>query len=254
MEVQIVASSPETGIDKQYSSCYLINGTVAIDAGPLGFWETPEKQSGVRHVFLTHSHADHIATLPIFVENAYDPSTPAVTVHASAATLEVLRKSVFNDTVWPDFIRLSPPNRPFLVLKEVMAEQAIEVEGLRLLPVEVNHVVPTFGYIVTDGRSTVVFGADSGPTDRIWEVLRGTQQPRSVFLEASFPNAMTQLAVISAHMTPEMFGGEYRKMPPVEKVIAIHVKRRFRTAIEAELRELGIPGLELGESGKTYSL
>jgi ribonuclease BN (tRNA processing enzyme) len=254
MKIQILESSPEAAHERQYASCYLINGSVAIDAGPLGLWGTPQQQAAVRHIFLTHTHIDHIATLPIFLENAWDPSQDAVVLHGNAATLQALRTHILNDIVWPDFVRISPPERPFLQLLESRSEQVVEVEGLRVLPVEVNHIVPTFGYVITNGRSTVIFGADSGPTQRIWELASEMPEPRSVFLEASFPNSMGGLAKLAGHLTPEMLGREVSKMPRMENVIAVHIKAKFCETIQRELNALGITELVLGEGGKTYEL
>jgi len=254
MKVQLLESSFERSHKWHYASCYLINGTVAIDAGPLGLWGSPDQQSAVRHIFLSHTHIDHIATLPIFLENAWDPATEAVVLHGSSATLRGLRSHILNDIVWPDFVRIAPPERPFLRLHELQPEEVVEVESLRVLPVEVVHIVPTLGFIVTDGRSTVVFGADSGPTQRIWELARKAPQPRSVFLEAAFPNSMSGLAERSGHMTPQMFGAEILKMPKMQNVIAVHMKARFRETILQELNTLGIAGLAIVEGGKTYEL
>ena len=55
-------------------------------------------------------------------------------------------------------------------LQELKPEEEVVVGDLHITPVPVDHAVPTFGYIVTDGKSTVVFGADSGPTERIWQL------------------------------------------------------------------------------------
>ena len=254
MKVQLLDSSFQSSHTWHYASCYLINGTVAIDAGPLGLWGSPQQQSAVRHIFLSHTHIDHIATLPIFLENAWDPATEAVILHGSSATLQALRSHILNDIVWPDFVRIGMPERPFLRLQEVRSEEVVELEGLRVLPVEVIHIVPTLGFIVTDGRSTVIFGADSGPSQRIWELARQTPEPRSVFLEAAFPNSMSGLAERTGHMTPQMFGAEVLKMPPMQNVIAVHMKARFRETILQELNTLGISGLAIVEGGKTYEL
>ena len=61
--------------------------TVAIDAGCLGFWGTPQEQARVRHVLLSHTHMDHLASLPIFVENAYEGKAECVTGYASRNVL-----------------------------------------------------------------------------------------------------------------------------------------------------------------------
>src|SRR5207247_2990231 len=254
MRIQILASSLEAAPKRHYASCYVINCTVAIDAWQFGLWGTPQQQSDLLHIFLTHPHIDHIATLPIFLENASDPAKEAVVLHGSGETLQALHRHILNDIVWPDFVRTTLPERPFLRLQELRPEEEVEVEGLCVLPVEVSHIVPTLGFIVTDGRSTVVFGADSGATQRIWELAWQTPEPRSVFLEAAFPNSMSGLAERAGHLTPQLFAGEVLKMPRMENVIAVHIKARLRETIERELSALGIAGLTIAEGGETYEL
>src|SRR5437868_4354154 len=91
----------------QYLSSALLNDSIALDAGCLGLNGTPEQQSRIRHVFLTHSHIDHVASLPIFLENVYEESPECVSIYASRATLDSLRRDFFNNRIWPDFVALS---------------------------------------------------------------------------------------------------------------------------------------------------
>jgi cAMP phosphodiesterase len=252
MEVRILASTMDAPNTAYYATAFVINQTVAVDAGPLGLCGVPETQARIRHVFLTHSHADHTATLPIMVENSFDLSQPAVSVHGHPATIEAVRRHIFNDVMWPDFIRLSRPERPFLKLHEIEAEQPVTVEDLTILPVMVNHIVPTFGYIVTDGQSTAIFGGDSGPTERIWEVAHRAQSPRTVFIECSFPNSMPEFACLTGHLTPALLAREQQKMPPMERLIAVHIKQKFREAILRDLADLRMEGLEAGRGGVVY--
>lgn len=254
MEVRIIGSCTEAPRDHQHASSYLINGTVCIDAGSIGFWGAPEQQGSVRHLLLTHSHIDHVATLPIFLENAFDPGTTPVSLHATQPTLDVLRDHIFNDHVWPDFFSIKPFGRAFVNVSQITPGQQIELEGLQILPVAVRHQVPTVGYIVSDGGSTVIFSSDSAPTDEIWRAAAAFSAPRSVFIECSFPNRMERLAELSLHLTPAMLGGEYAKMPPMQNVFIIHVKPRFRQTIESELNELRIPNLRIAECNGTFSV
>lgn len=136
----------------------------------------------------------------------------------------------------------------------MIPEQAFEIGGLRFLPVEVPHTVKTLGYIVTDGRSTLIFGGDSGPTERLWELAALSPAPRLVLLEAAFPNSMTEIARVAQHLTPADFGRESAKLPPMENVVAVHLKPRFRDTIIAELGALSIPNLVIGECGATYEV
>ena len=61
----------------QFLTTYLINDVVAIDAGSLGFYGGPKQQSAIQHVIITHSHIDHVASLPIFLEQC-----PRLATHA----------------------------------------------------------------------------------------------------------------------------------------------------------------------------
>jgi ribonuclease BN (tRNA processing enzyme) len=254
MKVRILESSTGVPAGPQYVISYVVNDSIGIDAGALGFYGTPCQQAGIRHVFLTHTHIDHIASLPVFLENAYEPGREGVVVYGHPDSLADLRKHVFNDVVWPDFVRLSTPSLPLLRLCAIEPETPVHVNGITITPVLVNHIVVTYGFVVTDGVSTVAFGGDSGPTDRIWQVLGTSPAPRSVFLEACFPNAMQQLARDAGHLTPELVAGEFAKMPEIEALFAIHIKARFYEETVQELLQLNLPNLVIGKPGSDYQL
>src|SRR5262249_6037794 len=90
----------------QFATSYLVNDSTAIAAGWLGFRATPAEQARIRHVFLTHTHIDHIATLPIFLDMAFHTTGAGVNVYGTAPVLDCLRRDIFNDRVWPDLVRL----------------------------------------------------------------------------------------------------------------------------------------------------
>src|SRR5205823_12507757 len=84
MKVMLVPSALTAG-PRQYLTAFLVGDSVAIDAGSLGFYGSPAEQARIRHVFLTHTHLDHIASLPIFLENvSQDDGAHCPTVYAPA--------------------------------------------------------------------------------------------------------------------------------------------------------------------------
>ena len=169
MKITLVPSSASSGemAQNQFLTSFLINETIAVDAGSLGFYGSPWEQARVRHVLLTHTHIDHIASLPIFIENAYNAQRDCVTIHGSDAVLDCLRRDIFNDRVWPDLIRFSVPARPFLRFERLEDGCPVELDGLRFTPVAVNHTVPTLGLIIEDPNAAVVIASDTGPTAAI---------------------------------------------------------------------------------------
>ena len=78
-------SSPDES--KQYLTTFVVNDVLAIDAGCLGLYGEPDDQARIEHVFLTHSHADHVGTLPIFIENVFAGRDHPVAVHGHADTI-----------------------------------------------------------------------------------------------------------------------------------------------------------------------
>jgi ribonuclease BN (tRNA processing enzyme) len=252
MKVQVLASAPGHRSRVQYLSTFLVNDTVAIDAGCLGLYREPGDQSRVSHVFLTHTHADHLVSLPIFLENSNGGEETEASVYGSPAVLESLHTDIFNDRIWPTFERLTAGNRSNFRLHTLEEENPIEVNGLRITPVAVNHTVPTFGFVVEDDESAVVFGSDTGPTDRIWEVAKTRKTLKAVFVESSFPNHMEEKAKRFGHLTPNLLAREVEKLPEGLLVVAIHIKAAYFLDVVAELFELEIPHLEIGEGGKEW--
>jgi 3',5'-cyclic-nucleotide phosphodiesterase len=254
MKVRMLGSAVGATPAPQYVSSYVINDTIAVDAGALGLNGTPDYQAGIRHVFLTHCHLDHIATLPVFLENSCEPGRDPVVIYGHPASLAHLQKHVFNDIIWPDFVRLTTPSHPFLRLCAIDPEVPVSVDGLSITPALVDHIVPAYGYIVSNRTSTVIFGGDSGPTARIWELAANACAPRTVFLEACFPDAMDRLAEVSRHLTPRLVATEISKMPKMDAIIAVHIKARFQKETVRELLELKIPNLSVGIPDFDYQL
>jgi ribonuclease BN (tRNA processing enzyme) len=255
VKVTIVPSSvlPDQVGRDQFLITYLINDTVAIDAGCLGFFGSVEDQAKVRHVLISHTHMDHVASLPIFVENCFDGRQDCVTILASKVVLDGLQSDIFNGRIWPDFIGMSSPKTPFMKVETIESGRSIQIDGLTITPVEVDHLVPTLGFVVDDGNSTVVIASDTGPTEELWRISRSRPNLKAIFLEAAFPNKMQGLADLSKHLTSAGFGVEAAKVGPGVTMIAVHIKARYRDEILSELDALKLDHLVIGEFGHSYS-
>ena len=252
MNVTLVKSSLDGGKHHQILASYLINDTIVLDAGCVGFATPLDVQRRIKHVLLSHSHIDHIASLPIFIDNVYEPGPDCVTLYGSQPLLQCLDDFVFNDQIWPDMIRLSMEETPFLRLQPFGSGETLTIEGLKVTAVELDHIIPTQGFVIAGKDSAVAFVSDTSPTDQIWHVINNTPNLKAVFLEASFPNSMACLADKAHHLTPAMFHDETRKLNHDVLIIAIHIKPSYETEIVQELQALNLPKLEIGEPGRVY--
>jgi ribonuclease BN (tRNA processing enzyme) len=255
VQVILVPSAISPGRRRRhYLTSFLINEAVAIDAGCLGFWGAAEEQARIKHLFLTHSHLDHVASLPMFLDNACSGDDDTVTVYGTAAAVDCLQRDLFNDRLWPDLIRLSKEQTPFLKLQVIVPGEAITVAGLTVTPVSVNHLVPTVGYLISDGRSSVAISSDTGPTEELWQRAGALADLKAVFLEATFPDELAWLADVSRHLTPRLFAVEARKIPATARIIVVHIHPRYQAQVVRELKELKLANVEIAQYGELYEL
>jgi cAMP phosphodiesterase len=251
MRVRMLSSSVGGG-RLEYLTTFVIDGAVAIDAGSLGLWSSPATQAGVGHVFLSHTHADHVSSLPMFITNTAGLRARPAVIHASAGVLDSLARDVFNGRIWPDFLNLSARGAPLLALEEAAAGAACDVGKLRVTPIAVDHSVPTVSHLVDDGRSAIVISTDSGPTTGLWKAAAGVPHLKAIFLGTSFPDEERELAAVAGHLTPSLVAEELAKMPPGVPVYAVHIKPGHRRRVVGQLNALKRPNLFLADSTRAY--
>ena len=252
MKLQIIPSGMQGEARYQYLVSYVVNDRIAVDAGCLGFGLPLAHQKLVTDVFLSHCHLDHVATLPIFLDNVYEYGPECVAVHGSKPTLDVLQQDILNDRLWPDFVSLSTPASPFLTLNQLTAFQPVTVGKMRITPLPLLHVVPVFGYLIEDETSAVAIISDTYHGSGVWAHLDQVANLRAVLLECSFPDRLDWLADKALHLIPRSFATEIQSLPETVRVIAIHIKPAWYDPTVDELLALGLPNIEISQVGVEY--
>src|SRR2546422_4564792 len=125
---------------------------------------------------------------------------------------------------------------------------------LWVTPVQVNHTVPTTGFIIHDGSSGLIYSGDTGPTETLWRTARGLHGLRAVILECAFPNRLGPRAAIAKHLTPALISRELDKLPPDLPVLIYHVKPQFHEEIAEELERIGSARVSILEQDRTYAV
>jgi cAMP phosphodiesterase len=238
----------------QRLTCFLIDECVAVDAGSIAIALTAEQREQVRDIIVTHPHMDHIASLPIFIDDLYATLKEPMRVHATSEVIELLERDVFNWNVYPKFSGLNNDYGPVMKYVPIPLGEEFQVAHLTVIAVPVNHIVPTIGLIVSDKKSIVAFSSDTAETDEFWKVVNRVKGLNALLIEASFPNKMARLAEVSRHFTPASLQTELKKLNHNGlDIMAVHIKPAYRETIIQELNALNIANLEVMEPGRTYS-
>ena len=256
MQIQLLPSSFDAHgrvNPAQRLTCFIIDDRVAVDAGSIGIATTEAQRRTIRDVIVTHPHMDHIASLPIFVDELFGELEQPIRIHATQEVIDLLERDVFNDNVYPRFAKLSNDRGPVMQYVPFGLGKEFAIAHLRVTAVAVNHIVPTVGLLISDGKVTVAFSSDTAETDEFWKMINRAPRLEALFIEASFPNSMHKLAEVSKHLTPATLNKELNKMSHNGlDILAVHIKPAFRDTIARELAALGIDKLNVMETGRVY--
>ena len=259
MKVEILGSYGGESIDCRMT-CLLLNDVIALDAGSLSQSLPIARQRLVHSIVLTHSHMDHTSSLPFFIENVFGKLREAVDIYASPATIYALRRHLFNNDTWPDFTRLPNHLLPVIRFHELQDEVPVVIGevggagGVRFTPIPVNHVVPTYGFLIENGNSSFLWSSDTGPTQRLWEIANRTENLKGIWVDCSFDNSMQGIADVSGHLTPATVAIELKKRERRIPVLLHHLKPPCIEQIQKEIAALANPDIGFLEQGRVYEL
>jgi len=219
---------------------YLIDDWLAVDAGTLTSKLSLAQQARIQAVYITHTHADHTRDLPHLILNRYSANAQPLTILAAKDVMQLLSENVFNGVVWPDFSNLTSPltGKAAVHYRALPPGKKFVLGDVGLTPVAVDHQIPAFGVIVEMNGQAISFTGDTGPTNEIWKRTNKTQNVVAIVTEASFPNDQQSLADDSAHLSPQTFGGELKKISVDAPVYASHRKIPYERDIESQIRNL----------------
>jgi len=216
----------------------LVDGVLALDAGSLTSGLSQEEQRRVRAILLTHYHYDHIRDVPaIGLSTAYSPEP--IEVCAPQVVLDALAEHLINGKLYPNFQQW-PPESPAIRFRTLLPHKFCQIIGYEVLPLPVNHKVPTVGYQVKDRQGKCLFytGDTFRGLSRCWQ----TVSPQLLIIEVSGPNSLEERMAAAGHLTPEGLRQElleFRKLRGyLPDVLAIHLIPMLEEQVKVELGQV----------------
>ncbi len=223
MKLRILGCSGGIGRGLRTTSM-LLDDDILIDAGTGVGDLTLDELCRIDHVFVTHSHLDHVTSIPMLVDTVGWIRNKPITVHAIEPTLEILRQHLFNWKLWPDFTQIPNAAEPFMRYQAVALGKTADINGRKLTPLPANHVVPAVGYRIDSGRASLVFTGDTTTNDPLWQAVNQIGNLRYLIIETAFCNREKDLAIASKHLCPSMLAEELAKLKLEAEIYITHLK------------------------------
>ncbi len=222
------------------TTSFLLGDDILIDAGT-GVGElTLDELARIDHIFVSHSHLDHVLAIGLLADSVARRrvEAPPIRVHALPATLDALRRHIFNGVIWPDFTRLPSAAKPLLAFEPFEIGQVLAFGEHRIEVLPAIHTVPAVGFAVLAEGGAWVFTGDTGPNPALWLRLRSLDIAHLV-IEAAFSDEERALAKISSHLCPSMLGKELLQLDGSVAVHITHIKPGEVEAVMAQIAALG---------------
>ena len=224
MRLRVLGCSGGIGGRHLRTTSFLVDSDILIDCGTGVGDLTLAELSQIDHIFITHSHLDHVASIPFLVDTVGGMRSKPLTVYATRATTEILKNHLFNWAIWPDFTEIPSAEAPFLRYQEIEVGTMISLAGREITPLPARHTVPAVGYHLDSGAGSLVFTGDTGQNDALWRVVNRIRNLKVLIIETAFSNKERQLAEISRHLCPETLALELSKLERSAEIYITHLK------------------------------
>ena len=223
MKIRVLGCSGGIGGGLRTTSM-LVDDDILIDAGTGVGDLSLESLARIDHIFVTHSHLDHVTSIPFLVDTVCWMRGSPVVVYGIRETLDILRAHLFNWKIWPDFTQIPDGDKPFMAYREIQVGETVTLGERRFTPIPANHTVPAVGYVVEGARGALVYSGDTSVNDALWKAVNGTRNLQYLIIETAFSNKERDIAVASKHLCPQMLAEELEKMHVAPEVYITHLK------------------------------
>lgn len=253
MKIRVLGCSGGIGDERQTTS-FLVDDDILVDCGTGVTTLSHAALCRIDHVFLTHSHLDHITSLPLLLDSVAGERGHPLTLHGLPETLQILKDHLFNWNIWPDFARIPTPEAPFLRYQPLLEGEPIRLGKRLIAAIPANHVVPAVGYLLRGETGSLLFSGDTASHKALWQEANATRDLRHLIVECSFQDALADIAEASKHYCPKTLAPDLGKLQGTPQVWITHLKPGGEAGIMAELVQQSQVPVTALKNGQIFEL
>ncbi len=233
---------------------FLVNDVLMMDAGTITAALSIGAQTRITDILISHPHLDHVKGILFLADNIIGKIKKPVNIHALPQVIGAIKKHLMNNVIWPDFTQIPSGKHPVFAYRPLHAGKEVNVAGLRVKAIPMNHPVPAVGFLVSDARSSLLYSADTGSNSRLWKAASTARNLRAVIVDTSFPDSYDALAAVSGHFTPMQLQRdlEKAKIDGNLPIYIYHIKPAYGPRVVRDLRATGMKNVKILKEGKTY--
>jgi cAMP phosphodiesterase len=253
MKVRVLGCSGSESIGHMPPG-FLVNDVVMMDAGTITAALSIGAQIKITDILVSHPHLDHIKALMFLADNIMGRTLKPVNIRTVPKVIDAIRKHLMNNIIWPDFTRIPTARNPVFSYKPMKAGTPVKIRGLTVKAIPMNHPVPTVGFLADDGKSSILYSADTGPNEDLWKEAARARNLKAIIVDTSFPNSLVKIAAASGHLTPAQLHRDLARAS-IDNDVPIyiyHIKPVHEKKVINELRALGRKNVKVLQEGKTY--
>ncbi|QWD61815.1 3',5'-cyclic-nucleotide phosphodiesterase [Polynucleobacter sp. MWH-UH25E] len=239
--LRVLGCSGGIGADLRTTSL-LLNDNLLIDAGTGVGDLSLDQLRKIDHVFLTHSHLDHICCLPLMADAVGGSRRTPLNVYGIHETIHALQEHIFNNVIWPDFTKIPNAENPFISLHIIELNELMKFDQFTITALPVAHSIAANAYAIASETRTLVFSGDTGVSDDFWQAINQQKNLKHLIIETSFLDHEEELAIASGHLSPSLLMQELGKLDqkvchPEFQVWVCHLKPDGADAIMHEISD-----------------
>ena len=234
MKIRVLGAHNTESENAKYT-CFLVDDTLAVDAGALTSSLSFQDLARLEAVLLTHEHFDHIRDIPTVAFNLFFQDS-SLNLICTAGVKKVITKYLFNKTIYPQYHKL-PRGKPTITFSVIRPGGIMRTGNYKIIAIPVQHTKAATGFLISDRENRcALFSSDTGPGFlNNWKY----PLPQTIITEVTMPDRFAEFASQTGHLTPQTLADEIcgcsRLTDHRPNVLVAHLHPLYEQELKREL-------------------